>query len=173
MIIRSIPRTGLMLLGIAVVVSIFAMAQPAIAQCEKMSDAEIVANIYGRINADSGLASQVSHINVVGTAELSAVKLQGWANSQSDYEKVRQFGLDLKCKVNENQFAAAPPAADSQQRAAGGCATGTKACGDVCIPDGDPCNIKAGAKASIFPMFRFDFDASLAFLAPMSTCGLN
>lgn len=162
-----------MLFSMAVIVSICAIAQPALAQCEKMSDADIVANIYGRINADSGLASQVSHINVIGVAELSTVKLQGWTNSQSDYEKVRQFGLDLKCKVNENQFAPVAPPEGSAQRAAGGCAAGTKACGDVCIPEGDPCNIKPGAKASIFPMFRFDFYSTQAFLAPISTCDLN
>jgi len=163
-----------MLLSVAVIVAIFAIAQPAFAQCDKLSDAEIVANIYEKINNDGGLKSQVSHINVVGLASLSSVKFQGWTNNKSDYEKVIGIALSLKClKVNVNQFEPVPPAENSQLRVESGCAPGTKVCGDVCIPEGDPCNIGGGGRMSIFNMFRLDQYTSLAFPAPVDACGLN
>ncbi|MBK9155670.1 MAG: hypothetical protein IPM25_15920 [Chloracidobacterium sp.] len=165
MITRANMPTKMMLLSVAVLVAIFAIAQPAFAQCDKLSDAEIVANIYEKINKDGSLKSQVSHINVVGVADLATVKFQGWTNSKSDYDKVLNIALSLKClKVNVNQFESAPPAENSQQRVEGGCAPGTKACGDVCIPEGDPCNI--GGRMSIFNTCRFDQYTSLVFLAP-------
>jgi|CXWL01.1.fsa_nt_gi hypothetical protein len=156
------------------ILTICAMARPALAQCESMTDAQIVAHVYGKINEDSGLKSQISHINVVGAASLAAVKLQGWADNQSDFDKVRNIAAGLKClKVNVNNFEPAPPAADSLQRAARGCAPGTKPCGDICIPDGDPCNSEAGAKSSMFPMFRFDMDRSIAIFETVGSCDLD
>lgn len=173
MITRSISRLALTLCCFAFIITICALARPVMAQCSQMTDAQIVADIYGKINAESGLASQVSHINVVGAASLAAVKLQGWTNNQSDFDKVKDIALSLKClKVNVNGFEPAPPATDSPQRSIGGCAPGTKPCGDVCIPDGDPCNIP-GARSIFLPAFRFDLDRALAIFAPVASCGLN
>lgn len=166
MITRVNPPTKLMLLSVAFIAAIFAIAQPAFAQCDKLSDAEIVANIYEKINNDGSLKSQVSHINVVGLADLAAVKFQGWTNSQNDFDRVVSIALSFKClKVNVNQFSPAPPAENSQQRVESGCAPGTKACGDVCIPEGDPCNIGGGGRLSFFNTCRFDQYTSLVFPA--------
>lgn len=174
MIMRSILRLAMTLCSFAFIWTVCAMARPAFAQCESMTDAQIVAHIYGKINEDSNLKSQVSHINVVGAASLAAVKLQGWANDQGDYDKVKGIAAGLKClKVNVNNFEPAPPSDDSPQRAARGCAPGTKPCGDLCIPDGDPCNSAPAAKASMFPMFRFDMDRSIAIFELAGSCDLN
>ncbi len=162
------------LCSFAFILTICAMARPTFAQCESMTDAQIVAHIYSEINKDSGLKSQISHINVVGAASLAAVKLQGWANDQGDFDKVRGIAAGLKClKVNINNFEPAPPAANSPQRSAVGCAPGTKPCGDICIPDGDPCNSEPAARSSMFPMFRFDMDRSIAIFESVSSCDLN
>ena len=174
MIMRSISRLATTLCSFAFILMLGATARPVFAQCETMTDAQIVAHIYGKINEDSGLKSQISHINVVGAASLAAVKLQGWANNQSDFDKVRNIAAGLKClKVNVNNFEPAPPATDSPQRAARGCAPGTKPCGDICIPDGDPCNSEPAAKSSMFPMFRFDMDRSIAIFETAGSCDMN
>ena len=161
------------LCSFAFIMTICAIARPAMAQCDQMTDAQIVADIYGKIKADSGLASQVSHINVVGVAGLATVKLQGWADNQNDFDKVKDIAMSLKClKLNVNGFEPAPPPANSPERSSKGCAPGTKPCGDVCIPEGDPCNI-GGARSIYLPIFRFDLDRSLAIFEPVSSCSLN
>ena len=54
--------------------------------CEATTDAQIVAAIYEEIAKDSNLASQTSHINVVSINK--AVKLQGWTDTQKDYDNL-------------------------------------------------------------------------------------
>lgn len=158
----SILRIAKTFFCVAFIITVCAFARPALAQCSEMTDAQIVAHIYGKIKADSGLASQMSHINVVGAAGLQAVKLQGWVNNQSDYDKVFGFAQGLKClKVNVNNFEPAAPPANSNQRASVGCASGTKPCGDICIPEGDVCNI--GKEMISFEPTLFRFDRGDAF----------
>lgn len=152
----------------AFILSVWAGAQPAFAQCSQMTDAQIVAYVYGKINEDDGLKSQSSHINVVGAASLAAVKLQGWVDSKSDFDKVRGIAAGLKClKVNVNDFEPTAPAPNSAQRSSGGCASGTKPCGDICIPDGDVCNIGKGMS---FEPTRFRVDPDSVFGLLVESC---
>ncbi len=154
---------------VAFVLIFLTTARPTFAQCDKTSDAQIVADIYSRISNDKGLASQVSHINVVSIN--AAVKFQGWANSKSDYDKVVGFALNGSCAklVNVNLFMDAPPAEGSSLRSSGGCTAGTRACGDICIPEGDACNI-TGLKAFERTIFRFDANETLALFGRVATC---
>jgi hypothetical protein len=101
----------------------------------------IVNSIYEKIKGNKDLASQVSHINITSTN--LAVKIQGWVDNQSNYDKVRQYALDAECArvVNENEFSVGEPTENLMPRG-GGCAPGTRQCGDICIPDNDVCNIK-------------------------------
>lgn len=131
------------------------------------TDGQIVAAIYSEIKADKGLASQVTHVNVVSVNQ--AVKFQGWADSKKDYDKIVGFGMDASCvrMVNVNNFLETPPPENSPMRAVRGCAAGTKPCGDVCIPEGDACGLEASAL-----LLRFLFPESLALLSG-NTCGSN
>jgi hypothetical protein len=154
---------------VAFVLILLTNARPTFAQCDKTSDAQIVADIYGRISGDKGLATQISHINVVSIN--AAVKFQGWANSKSDYDKVVGFALNGSCAklVNVNLFLDAPPAEGNSLRSSGGCTSGTKACGDICIPEGDACNI-TGLKAFERTIFRFDPNETLALFGRVAAC---
>jgi hypothetical protein len=125
-----------------------AHVDPVSAQtCDANVDTNIVTSIYTRIKNDRGLATQASHINVV--ALYGAVKLQGWTDTVGDYDKVYRFALETDCArmINASYFGKTPPPADSGSRSGGGCASGTKACGDICIPSGDACNITVSARA--------------------------
>lgn len=125
----------------AILATAAAIERPAFAQCESVNDAKIVSDIYAKLKGDKALAGQLSHINVTSTNY--AVKFQGWTDTRKDYDRAVGFA-NMTCVrvVNVNDFSDAPPAASSQLRAgAGGCASGTKPCGDICIPEGDVCNI--------------------------------
>lgn len=131
------------MLGLFFLLLTFAAAErPAYAQCDVKSDAEIISNIYAQLKSSKGLASQVNHINAVMVPKLATVKLMGWADSTSDWERVRDIVLSNCVKANVNEFADKPPAEGESLRMMGGsCQTGYKPCGDLCIPEGEVCNI--------------------------------
>ena len=131
-------------LAAALAVTICAGSRSVSAQtCDKVTDAQITASIYARVNGDKALASQLSHINVGVLYQV--VKLQGWANSQRDLDKLVELS-NVSCvrMINKNGIAAAAPPPDSDMRSGGGCSSGMKACGDICIPSGDVCAISVG-----------------------------
>ncbi|MEQ1646275.1 MAG: BON domain-containing protein, partial [Pyrinomonadaceae bacterium] len=158
MITRSIARTFTVFCFFAFAITIGAIARPAFAQCEKVADSQIVASIYAKIKNDKVLAPQISHINVVSV--FAAVKFQGWADKRADYDRIVGFASETSCVrlVNVNNFAETPPASGNALRAGSGCSAGTKPCGDVCIPEGDPCNI--GEFSLYTPVILFDLDRS-------------
>ncbi len=109
--------------------------------CSAEADSEIVASIYAKIKANSKLAEQVSHINVSSTNKV--VKLQGWTDSEADFDSVYQYALKTSCvsMVNAKDLRKAKPSEDEMRSI---CSSGTKPCGDICIPDNDTCNISGG-----------------------------
>jgi osmotically-inducible protein OsmY len=146
MITRSIFHLILAAAAAMIFICLSADLRPAAAQtCDKVTDEQISQSIYSRINGDKALASQVSHINVGVLYQV--VKLQGWTLSQKDFDKVVGIASTTSCvrMINQSTFLSAPPPVDSQMRSAGGCSSGMKACGDICIPDTDVCSITAGA----------------------------
>lgn len=136
---RMTAVMAVMLFAILIAGADYAKAQ----SCSAVTDAQLVSTIYTKIKADRVLSSQISHINVV--AVNAAVKLQGWANSKSDFDRLRDLVSTTSCVrvVNVNAFEESPPDVNSPYRTTKGCASGTKPCGDVCIPEGDACNITA------------------------------
>lgn len=138
---------GLLLLLIGTI----AAFRPAFAQCTGLTNEQVETEIYAKIMADKGLAAQEKHINVIASVTLSAVKFYGWTDNQSDYDKVYSFGSSYKCfKINVNDFRSSPPPEGDRLRGLpGGCAAGYKVCGDLCIPEGDTCNIGKTRAASV------------------------
>lgn len=153
----------------AVILMAFAAVNTAFAQCEKVTDAQIVADIYGKIKSDKGLASQMTHINVVSV--FAAVRFQGWANDKGDYDQIVGFASNHGCVrlVNVNNFREEPPPNDSPLRMGAGCARGTKACGDICIPEGDACNI-SGFMGLQTDLLRLERSNLIGWLDRTSSC---
>ena len=127
-------------------ISISAPLMPALAQtCDPPDDARILAEVVSKFNASSSLSRQKSHINIF--ALNGVVRLQGWTDSKNDFDNLFDMAFKTRCvkMVNVNLFRPTPPPSDDPLRSSGGCASGTKPCGDVCIPSGDSCNISADA----------------------------
>jgi hypothetical protein len=112
-------------------------------QCENTAETNkaIVDNIYKEIKADKNLAPQISHLNI--TATNLVVKIEGWADSQKDYDKIQSIALKTNCvkAVNVNKLNSQKPPENTLIL---GCSGGTKKCGDICIPENDICNISGG-----------------------------
>lgn len=138
---RSVLRLMLTLGGFVLILMLNANVRPVYAQsCDAVTDQQMVKDIYARINANRSLAPQISHINV--TVLYKVVKLQGWTDTQKDFDKVVDIASTTTCAriINKNLLLPTPPDAGDAMRSSGGCASGTKACGDICIPEGDTCN---------------------------------
>jgi len=120
-------------------VFVFSVSESASQNCKEVSDADIIASMNAKIQGNKNLAPQASHINIVSVNQV--IKIQGWVSSQSDFDKVVAYAVDLNCVrlVNVNEFEPQEPAGLMQ-----GCSGGTKPCGDICIPDGDICSIGKG-----------------------------
>ncbi|MBK6724496.1 MAG: hypothetical protein IPG58_14875 [Acidobacteria bacterium] len=63
MLTRSITRMFMVFCFFAFTITIGAIARPAFAQCDKVTDSQIVASIYAKIKNDKGLAPQISHLS--------------------------------------------------------------------------------------------------------------
>lgn len=102
------------------------------------TDQMIVKSIYEKIKSNTNLAAQVTHINVTSTNLI--VKITGWVNNTSDYNKVINSALKTDCVklLNVNSFSDSKP---SENLLNANCAPGTKPCFDICIPQDDSCNI--------------------------------
>ena len=127
---------------IFVLLAIFIAVSSSRAQdCSVKTDDQLVTEILDAIKGDSLLAPQMSHI-VVGSVN-KFVKLQGWTDSKRAYDRLYSIVTNTSCvkAINVNRFEETPPPADSPLRMqGGGCAAGMKACGDVCIPEGEACS---------------------------------
>lgn len=121
--------------------SIFLAPLAAHAQdCTSVTDSEIVGSIVGMLKTDKVLSPQLSHIAVTSVNKF--VKLQGWTDTRSAYDRLIAIVSSVKCvkAINVNNFSETLPPPESSLRVqGGGCATGTKPCGDVCIPEAETC----------------------------------
>jgi hypothetical protein len=146
---------------LAFLASVAAIERPVAAQCEKVTDEQIVTDVYDQIKADKSLSTQTSHINVVSL--YAAVKLQGWTATQRDYDKLNQIALGTNGVrlVNISGLKNQTPG-----DRLGGCASGMKACGDICIPSGDACNITSALRILFQP--RADGELALVFVSHSS-----
>jgi hypothetical protein len=128
------------------VMTIAAFTMPALAQtCDTPDDARIMAEVAAKVDADRSLSQQKKHINIFSLN--GVIRLQGWTDTKGDFDNLFDIAFKAKCvkMVNVNLFSQTPPPPESPLRSSGGCASGTKACGDVCIPVGDSRSITADA----------------------------
>lgn len=162
-------RIALSLCFFALLFATASSERPAFAQCEKVTDSQIVSSIYGRIRAEKELAAQIAHINIGSVNQ--AVKIQGWTANKDDYNTIVGIGSDADCVrvVNVNDFNDVPPVDDSSQRALNRCSNGTKACGDICIPEGDACNI-TGFLGYYEPVEPFELGREFSIFGAVSAC---
>ena len=148
---RTFPRLK-SLLPVFVLFGFFTLVGTAATygQCTS-PDAKIITDISDRVAKDGNLSPQSGHFNVMSTN--GAVAFYGWVDSAKDADRLQNIALTTACVrlVNMSGLLDAPPPPNSPMRPSPttGCATGTKPCGDICIPEADSCNIKgAAAKAN-------------------------
>lgn len=100
--------------------------------CSKTTDAALVKAVMKKIS--SKYKKQMNHINV--HVENGAVFLEGWTVTEQDKAKITELAQKVKCvKSVTNHLSIG---------IGGGCDTGTKPCGDTCIPNNQTCNISKG-----------------------------
>ena len=135
-----------LIFGAAFAMLLFVGVQPAMGQsCDGMSDDDVVARIYAKIDADKNIADQKAHFNI--SFMNGAAILVGWMNNKSDYDQVLEYvnktayELPKGCmtKININNFWESESMAPAGLKAGGGCGPGTIQCGEICIPSGEKC----------------------------------
>lgn len=100
--------------------------------CSKKTDADLVKAVMKKIS--SKYKKQMNHINV--HVENGNVFLEGWTVTEADKAKITELAQKVKCvKSVTNHLSIG---------IGGGCDTGTKPCGDTCIPNNQTCNISKG-----------------------------
>ncbi len=125
---RTIFRL-LILLSFSLFLSVAASAQTS--DCDTTTDAQIVTEIMGKIKLK--YASQMTHINVRSSDRV--VTVEGWVTTKKikgEIDKIVKKAKCVKTKDVKNILTIG---------VGGGCGPGTKACGTICIPKGETCNI--------------------------------
>ncbi len=151
---------------------------PATAQCGSATDQKFVTDMYAKIKGDKALASQIRHINV--SSLNLVIKLQGYTNKKTEFDRLVGFALKMACvkMVNSNELESVPPATSSgganQRLSSGGCASGTKQCGDICIPESDVCNIEGNLGFNYEPFRFLEMNALSGFgYIAVADCSVN
>lgn len=141
--------------GFAVAVILFASSQPVLGQsCKGITDDEVVASIYAKIDKDKNLIDQKSHFNVAFSS--NTVVLVGWTDDVKSYNAVlyyvnlTAYEVPKGCisKINVNDFWETEAEAPSSLRSATGCGQGTIQCGDICIPENEKCQFKSAMQSN-------------------------
>jgi hypothetical protein len=98
--------------------------------CTQVSDADTVKAIYDKIKVK--YASQMRHINV--RIKDNVVTLEGWVTTKGVRKEIEKQAKKTNC-VKKNV------ANKLTIGVGGGCGPGQKQCGDICIGEGETCNI--------------------------------
>jgi hypothetical protein len=119
-----------------------AFTTPAAVNCNvgTTTDPQIVKAIYDAIGA-SAYSKEVDQFNI--TASKPDVKIIGWSTNKTQIVALAQ-GAATGCNIKDSDFANSKPTlgANYQQRI--GCPPGHGPCGDICIPEGEPCRVTNG-----------------------------
>ncbi|MGI9056797.1 MAG: BON domain-containing protein [Pyrinomonadaceae bacterium] len=124
---KSIVKTTLAVFSLMMLFNIGAFAQKT--DCSKMTEADLVKAIYDKIKVKYD--NQIIHINV--RVKDNVVTLEGWATTKNVRKEIEKIAKKIKCvKKVDNKLTVG---------IGGGCSPGQKKCGDICIPNGETCNI--------------------------------
>jgi len=97
--------------------------------CNTQTDQDVVSTVMNNLKAK--YSSQMNHINV--RSKDKVVTIEGWTTTKKLRSEIEKIVKKTKCvqKVINNLTIGV----------GGGCGTGTKACGTICIPVDETCNI--------------------------------
>ena len=120
-------------LGLAIFALTLGLSTGASAQkvdCNTVTDAQIVKSIYDQMKVKHD--NQIMHVNVRSSGRI--VTLEGWTTTKKVRGEIEKIAKKAPCvqKKPKNQL---------KVGAGGGCAAGTKPCGNICIPIAEECNI--------------------------------
>jgi hypothetical protein len=131
---KSIIKTALIAFSLVLAFSVGTYAQKT--DCTKTTDSEIVDAIYAKL--DVKFETQTTHINV--RVKDAVVTLEGWAVKEKDKQAIEKIVKKIKCvKSIVNSLTIG---------ASGGCSTGQKPCGEICIDAAETCNIRVRKTAN-------------------------
>jgi BON domain len=97
--------------------------------CSKTTNDDIVKAIQEKMSVK--YADQLTHINF--SVENGVVSIEGYTNSKKAKKDIEKLVKKISCvtKIISNLKTAA----------GGGCGSGTKPCGEICIPSNQICNV--------------------------------
>lgn len=97
--------------------------------CSKTTDADIVKAIQEKLNAKYPELKNQVNVHV----ENGVVYLEGWVANKDARKDIEKIAKNTSCvKKVKNKL---------KKATGGGCGSGQKPCGDICIPSGQTCNI--------------------------------
>jgi hypothetical protein len=106
-----------------------AQAKP---DCTKVTDNDLVKAVYAKIVTK--YKAQVSHINV--RVKDGVVTIEGWVTTKSVKKEIEKWAKKVSCVKKVVNILTIG--------VGGGCGPGMKACGDICIPEKETCNLCRG-----------------------------
>jgi osmotically-inducible protein OsmY len=97
--------------------------------CSKTTNDEIVKAIQGKVSVK--YTDQLTHINF--SVENGVVSIEGYTTTKKMKKEIEKLVKKVSCvtKIISNL----------KVGAGGGCGTGSKPCGEICIPSNQTCNI--------------------------------
>lgn len=138
MLNRATPQRTVLSLSLALlfVAGLIACAPksrtPGAQDCARASDRRLARDFKRRVRADRNFADQRRHINV--NVKNRVVILEGRASSADAMAALEKYAFGLGCVTKvDNRL--------RLQTLAGGCGTGQKLCGDICIDRTSQCNL--------------------------------
>jgi hypothetical protein len=101
--------------------------------CSKTTDADIAKSVMEQIKAKYPDLTQQINAHV----ENGIVYLEGWVADKNARKEIEKIAKKTNCvkKVKSNL----------KKATGGGCSSGQKPCGDICIPTSQNCNISKGS----------------------------
>jgi osmotically-inducible protein OsmY len=119
------------IVAVSIVLSSAAAASAQKVDCNAQTDQDVVFAVMANLKVK--FSSQMNHINI--RSKDRVVTIEGWTTSKSFRNDIEKIVKKTKCvKKVDNKLTIG---------VGGGCGTGTKACGTICIPVDETCNIGA------------------------------
>jgi hypothetical protein len=123
----SIIRVFILAVSVMLLMTVTISAQKV--DCNTQTDQDVVSTVMNNLKAK--YSSQMNHINV--RSKDKVVTIEGWTTTKKIRSEIEKIVKKTKCvqKVINNLTVGV----------GGGCGAGTKACGTICIPVDETCNI--------------------------------